>query len=235
MQTIYIYTILEMNKIVLIVLICILFAIILHIYNYHSNTNIVEGLTDVSEKNRFKINQNIKNVFDPYINSNRLNNAIKTQQEAVDNYVISANINPALNDASLKTSIQEAINKVQQYKTLYQKLYFMGAYLPVVLDPFLFLENDLSRQYNYLKVCYPKTITNMNDYQQIYSLLVMGQLAKDITTTELCPDTSLYNEENDKEKSVGSKRDQVYSNYYDYITIPILDEISKLLLFFKQK
>ena len=84
-------------------------------------------------------------------------------------------------------------------------------------------------------MCYPNTIKSTDDYQQLYILIILGQLAKDITDSELNPDDNLYNAENELEMKSGTTRQQEYINYYEYIAKPILDKAIPLIQTFATK
>ena len=207
------------------VIISMVLVIIYHLPSSNRCENtIIEGLTDVEEINRFKIKNNLGIVFDPYNGSNKVQSAISSLKRPIDDYINYNEITPATNDDQLKKYMNQIKTDINAYSTSFAKLYFIGSFLPIVLDPFVFVNNELSRQYNYLKMCYPKNIQTPTDYQQIYILLIVGQLARDITNSELNPDDRLYNEENALELTSGSKRQQEYLNYYDYISKPILDK-----------
>ena len=207
------------------VIISMVLVIIYHLPSSNRCENtIIEGLTDVEEINRFKIKNNLGIVFDPYNGSNKVQSAISSLKRPIDDYINYNEITPATNDDQLKKYMNQIKTDINAYSTSFAKLYFIGTILPIVLDPFVFVNNELSRQYNYLKMCYPKNIQTPTDYQQIYILLIVGQLARDITNSELNPDDRLYNEENALELTSGSKRQQEYLNYYDYISKPILDK-----------
>ena len=206
-------------------IISMVLVIIYHLPSSNRCENtIIEGLTDVEEINRFKIKNNLGIVFDPYNSSNKVQSAISSMKRPIDDYINYNEIAPATNDDQLKKYMNQIKTDINAYSTSFAKLYFIGTILPIVLDPFVFVNNELSRQYNYLKMCYPKNIQTPTDYQQIYILLIVGQLARDITNSELNPDDRLYNEENALELTSGSKRQQEYLNYYDYISKPILDK-----------
>lgn len=206
-------------------IISMVLVIIYHLPSSNRCENtIIEGLTDVEEINRFKIKNNLGIVFDPYNGSNKVQSAISSMKRPIDDYINYNEIAPATNDDQLKKYMNQIKTDINAYSTSFAKLYFIGTILPIVLDPFVFVNNELSRQYNYLKMCYPKNIQTPTDYQQIYILLIVGQLARDITNSELNPDDRLYNEENALELTSGSKRQQEYLNYYDYISKPILDK-----------
>jgi hypothetical protein len=207
------------------IIISMVLVIIYHLPSKNRCENtIIEGLTDVEEINRFKIKNNLNIVFDPYNGSNKVQSAISSMKRPVDDYINYNEIAPATNDTLLKKYMNQIKTDITSYSSSFIKLYFIGSTLPIVLDPFVFVNNELSRQYNYLKMCYPNTIQTPNDYQQLYILLILGQLAKDITNSELNPDDRLYNEENALEITSGSRRQQEYLNYYDYISKPILDK-----------
>ena len=207
------------------VIISMVLVIIYHLPSSNRCENtIIEGLTDVEEINRFKIKNNLGIVFDPYNGSNKVQSAISSLKRPIDDYINYNEITPATNDDQLKKYMNQIKTDINAYSTSFAKLYFIGTILPIVLDPFVFVNNELSRQYNYLKMCYPKNIQTPTDYQQIYILLIVGQLARDITNSELNPDDRLYNEENALELTSGSKRQHEYLNYYDYISKPILDK-----------
>lgn len=206
-------------------IISMVLVIIYHLPSKNRCENtIIEGLTDVEEINRFKIKNNLGIVFDPYNSSNKVQSAISSMKRPIDDYINYNEIAPATNDDLLKKYMNQIKTDISAYGTTFAKLYFIGSILPIVLDPFVFVNNDLSRQYNYLKMCYPKNIQTPTDYQQLYILLILGQLARDITNSELNPDNTLYNEENALELTSGSRRQQEYLNYYDYISKPILDK-----------
>lgn len=206
-------------------IISMVLVIIYHLPSSNRCENtIIEGLTDVEEINRFKIKNNLGIVFDPYNSSNKVQSAISSMKRPIDDYINYNEIAPATNDDQLKKYMNQIKTDINAYSTSFAKLYFIGTILPIVLDPFVFVNNELSRQYNYLKMCYPKNIQTPTDYQQLYILLIVGQLARDITNSELNPDDRLYNEENALELTSGSRRQQEYLNYYDYISKPILDK-----------
>lgn len=196
---------------------------------------VIEGLIDVTEKNRFKINNNLKIVFDPLNGSNKVQSAISTMKRPIDDYINYNEISPATTDVLLKKYMNQIKTDINTFNTPFAKLYFIGTTLPIILDPFIFVENDLSRQYNYLKMCYPINIKTTTDYQQLYILLILSQLARDITNSELNPDDKLYNEENALELQSGSRRQQEYVNYYEYIAKPILDKAIPLIQSFATK
>ena len=196
---------------------------------------VIEGLIDVTEKNRFKINNNLKIVFDPLNGSNKVQSAISTMKRPIDDYINYNEISPATTDLLIKRYMNQIKTDINTFNTPFAKLYFIGTTLPIILDPFIFVENDLSREYNYLKMCYPKTIKSPDDYQQLYILLILSQLARDITNSELNPDDNLYNAENALELQSGSRRQQEYVNYYEYIAKPILDKAIPLIQSFATK
>lgn len=210
-------------------------VVIFHFPKRTADNTIIEGLIDVSEKNRFKINNNLKIVFDPNNGSNKVQSAISTMKRPIDDYINYNEITPAINDNLLKQYLNQIKTDINTFKHPFSKLYFIGSTIPIVLDPFLFIENNLSRQYNYLKMCYPNTIKSTDDYQQLYILLILGQLAKDITDSELNPDDNLYNAENELEMESGTRRQQEYINYYEYIAKPILDKAIPLIQTFATK
>ena len=209
--------------------------ILFTMFHVCNKNTVIEGLTDVNEKNRFKINNNLKIVFDPLNGSNKVQSAISTMKRPIDDYINTNEVSPAISDALLKKYMNQIKTDINTFNTSFAKLYFIGSTLPLILDPFIFVENDLSRQYNYLKMCYPNTIKSTNDYQQLYILLILAQLARDITNSELNPDENLYNEANSIELTSGSKRQQEYINYYEYIAKPILDKAIPLIQTFATK
>lgn len=195
----------------------------------------IEGLTDISEINRFKMKNNMGRVFSPETRSAKLNSAISSEQKDVDYYVNTMDIAPAMNDTEMKAVFSQIKYDINRFNTSYKKIYFLACVVPVALDPVAYIKNDIARQYNYLKMCYPKTITDLEDYKKLYSILILGNLSKDIVKSELCPSQALYDEENSLEATLGTKRKFVYTNYSDYVAGPILDEFNVLLNYFLQK
>ena len=88
-------------------------------------TKQIEGLTDISEINRFKMKNNEGRVFSPETKSAKLNSAISSEQKDVDYYVNTMDIAPAMNDNEMNAAFRQIKNDMNRFNTSYKKIYFL--------------------------------------------------------------------------------------------------------------
>lgn len=199
------------TKIFIFILLSILLFIIVYTFFYLEKKQIREGLVDTSEKNRFKLSNTrlitLSNVSDKSYDT------VSQHQINIDNYLINATINPVANDNDLKNAINLIRDNIKNYSNPFEKLYFLASVGNTLFFPFLYMQNEMSRQYNFYIKCYPRTIQSEFDFTSIQIVVILCQLAKDITSSDLCPD---------------------HKHYY-YIADPIISELNKHLDYFRNK
>jgi len=204
-----------MKKIHTIILLAILLLMIVYIFFYlekkRMSQKVREGLVDTSEKNRFKLTNTrlitLSNLSDKSYDT------VSQHQIGIDTYLNNANINPVTNDAEVKNAINLIRDGIKNYSNPFEKLYFLASVGNTLFFPFLYMKNEMSRQYNFYIKCYPKTIQSEFDFTSIYIIVILCQLAKDITSSDLCPD---------------------HKHYY-YIADPIIAELTTHLDYFHNK
>lgn len=209
-----------------ILLILLLFFLLFFIYSnlYQRSKTVVgnfvnifkEGFTNTpdgrSEENRFKID-NIEKVLPPDALM-QTQKKIQNAQLEVDNFLNSQSYEPINNDEDAKNAIGILYNNYNnKFSSAFAKLYFFASTVPVLLEPFVYDKNKMACQYNTLLKCYPKTFKNGDDYREMYSIIILADIAKDITNSELDPKTA----------------------YFGYITDPILYAIEQKLKYFYNK
>ena len=205
-----------MKKIHTIILLAILLCIIVYIFFYlekkRLSQKVREGLVDTSEINRFKLTNTriitLSNVPDKSYDT------ISSHQAVIDNSINNSNITPVTNDDDVRNAINYVQDGIRQYSNPFEKLYFLASVGNTLFFPFLYMQNEMSRQYNFYIKCYPRTIQNEFDFTSIYIIVILCQLAKDITSSDLCPDNV---------------------NYYYYIADPIMAELNTHLDYFHKK
>jgi hypothetical protein len=217
----------------------LIFFLIIVAYNFKVNT-IYEGLENESddqisrlEINRFKI-ENTEHVI-PGSALNDLQKSTQTSQNEVDNYMSTKDYVPVNNDEDVKKAIEILYNDINQFKSTYSKLYFIATTVPIFFEPFVYEPTKLACQYNALLICYPKTIRDGKDYSSMYKLIILSEIANDLINSELDPNTKVITGVKAAKGTSETLPPSKTSNYFGYITDPIIKDIQEILSYFHNK
>jgi len=200
-----------------ILLIILLFFLVFFIYQ---NVNVFKEGFNLntpearSEENRFKLDATPDDIIEPKNALLIIQSKLSKFQSEVDNFLDRQTYEPVNNDDDVKKAFKIIYDKYNnQFSSVFSKLYYLSSVVPIFFKPFIYDKNSLACQYNALLKCYPKTIKNGDDYRAMYTIIILAEIAGDLTNSELDP----------------------ASKYYGYITDPVLVEIKTQLDYFYNK